>query len=370
MADGGGATSEAPDPLLFAERFIALVSDGDHNSTYKVATAIALLLTAQEAEADELSSRRVAEHVLDLYWRQYPSDGSDPLRQMNRADQTSAIEAVVRGLHAAHPASRSQPPEWSDGYDTAVRRIEQTLLAWPLRLLQLSEDQFVFVVPEPHRRSPAAFGDRFDGVIQLKPGVGACLRRMTPIVRPLLESEWVARVARYNGLDLDETALRRRLFGYTRAAWPSWLRPELERFQDGCFYCVSPMDAGRATTRATHIDHFVPWSATMNDCVENLVLAHERCNLRKSDRTPGSALARAWLGRIEAHRRGLSSVAEGRWPTSARRTLSIARAYYGRFQGAGPVLTWDGAGLTMEDLDPVVTAIDLALARIETTSQS
>jgi 5-methylcytosine-specific restriction endonuclease McrA len=39
----------------------------------------------------------------------------------------------------------------------------------------------------------------------------------------------------------------------------------------------------RSTGLRPHVDHFIPWSRYPNDAIENLVVAHERCNGRKSD---------------------------------------------------------------------------------------
>jgi 5-methylcytosine-specific restriction endonuclease McrA len=46
-----------------------------------------------------------------------------------------------------------------------------------------------------------------------------------------------------------------------------------------CFYCGTE-------TAGLHVDHVIPWSFVLEDCVWNLVLACQSCNTAKSDRTP------------------------------------------------------------------------------------
>ena len=57
-------------------------------------------------------------------------------------------------------------------------------------------------------------------------------------------------------------------------------RQFLNQFEDRkCFYCGTE-------TAALHVDHVIPWSFVLEDCVWNLVLACQTCNTAKSDRTP------------------------------------------------------------------------------------
>lgn len=354
---------------MFAEKFLRLVVAGDHNSTYKMATAIALLNVAQEAgddvTTDRLSTRRLAEVVLDFYWLQAPPRSSDPLRQMNRADLGSEIAEAVRALRTADPTDRAlHPPNDGSLYSESVRKVERALLAWPLRLLQRSDDQFVYVVPHPEKRSPAAFGSSFDGQLQLRPGRGDLLRRSAPLLRPLIETEWVRKVARYNGYQLDESLLRRRLFGHARLAWPPGLREALENLQSGCFYCggrlprrtaLDPVDEEGA---ATHIDHFVPWALSMNDAMENLVLADGTCNVRKSDNLCAPTVVDRWVARLRQHGPSLERAAEAiRWPSDVKRTVAVALSQYRRYGDGEPATVWTGEHLVSMSVHPAAPVL-------------
>lgn len=181
--------------LLFAEKFLRVVTVGDHNSTYKMATAIALLQVAQEVRDDTdaaaLPSRRIAEVVINLYSIQLGAlDRAETLRQMNRADQGSRILDGVLRLAADRAHAKSHRVEDSPIYDETVREIENALLAYPLRLLQPPNDAFLYSVPFPAKRSRAAFGSDFSGELRLVEGVLPLLRRSGPLLRPLIEAAW------------------------------------------------------------------------------------------------------------------------------------------------------------------------------------
>ncbi|CAN5495916.1 hypothetical protein BH23CHL2_BH23CHL2_06370 [soil metagenome] len=60
------------------------------------------------------------------------------------------------------------------------------------------------------------------------------------------------------------------------------LRSALRGYQRGiCFYCGELMEEGDI-----HVDHLIPRQVVFHDDAWNLVLAHEVCNLRKSDTLP------------------------------------------------------------------------------------
>jgi 5-methylcytosine-specific restriction endonuclease McrA len=60
-------------------------------------------------------------------------------------------------------------------------------------------------------------------------------------------------------------------------------RPVLHGYQNGvCFYCNEPL------LDDIHVDHVIPWSVLHHDEIWNLVLAHGRCNIGKSDILPSS----------------------------------------------------------------------------------
>src|SRR5207247_11038100 len=60
------------------------------------------------------------------------------------------------------------------------------------------------------------------------------------------------------------------------------VRGPLIELQEGrCFYCAE-RPASRAG-QTPDVDHFIPWSRYPDDGLENLVVAHARCNAQKRD---------------------------------------------------------------------------------------
>lgn len=72
-------------------------------------------------------------------------------------------------------------------------------------------------------------------------------------------------------------------------------RPVLNGYQNGvCFYCGELM-AGDDV----HVDHVIPRQLLYHDEIWNLVLAHNFCNLQKSDSLPGPAYIQKLIDRNE-----------------------------------------------------------------------
>lgn len=171
--------------------------------------------------------------------------------------------------------------------------------------------------------------------LDLQPGVGDWLVGLAGLVRPMVELHWVRDVARFSRLELPDESLREFLFGTARAALGA-VQPALRELQAGlCFYCRLPL-----RDRA-HVDHFLPWSRVPNDGLTNLVLAHERCNLAKSNNLADLDLLERWYARAGRH---LAAVAEQtRWPLRREESLNVARSIYGH-QPAGTPL-WSAPGV-------------------------
>ncbi|MET3682778.1 hypothetical protein ABID56_000868 [Alkalibacillus flavidus] len=57
----------------------------------------------------------------------------------------------------------------------------------------------------------------------------------------------------------------------------------LNYFEATCFYCGKSLTRGN---RASHVDHFIPWSFVQSDQIWNLVMACGTCNIQKKDKLP------------------------------------------------------------------------------------
>ncbi|MGN6108817.1 MAG: HNH endonuclease domain-containing protein [Kofleriaceae bacterium] len=110
------------------------------------------------------------------------------------------------------------------------------------------------------------------------------------------------------------TWIARRCAPYCRA----WA--ELQ--QGLCFYCDRPL-------RSPQVDHFLPWARISLDAIENLVVADEHCNSRKTDYLAATTHVERWRERLDSAEHALSEIAAHvTWETGRARTLGVARALY------------------------------------------
>jgi hypothetical protein len=119
--------------------------------------------------------------------------------------------------------------------------------------------------------------------------------------------------------------------------------------QRECFYCRDRLGP------KCDIDHFVPWARWPNDAVENLVVAHDRCNRSKSDYVASLDHVQASVERVALEATDLAASAHKcGWPSDRHRSLSLARSCYGHLPDDTPL--WrspnDFTRFAVKDLDP------------------
>ena len=315
-------------------RLLDLVRTGARTTTYKPATLLAMIdVLAAQADAtggvpDEIVLRDLGERVVALYWPQVRAyAGMDReafvLRQIRDRNKGSVILDAVRQLYEASTRIEVHSPDRAAvalprEYREAVARVTRNLTLYPLRLLQV-----------PARRGPGGAYDRLlydDGVfggappqvLRLHQGVGQQLVALGALLVPALQAEWTLQVADMNALPSED--LRAHLFGRERQDLTP-LRELLRGLQDRvCLYCQRPLRTGG------QVDHVVPWSLHPQDALENLVLAHDACNLSKSayllDAEPLAAWAARDLQQLEAAAKSAG------WRSLPVAVFSTARAAY------------------------------------------
>jgi 5-methylcytosine-specific restriction endonuclease McrA len=334
-------------PIALAEKVLHLLDEGQFTATYKYAVLLGLMdlclenTTATGAPPDVITTRQLAEKIVELYWPQtvaYPFGERPDVLKQNRGRQAAILSAILRfrSEHAGDPtapltrARRAAP--WA--FERLVRDVEWTLIRYPLLLLQVvggREDPFLYTLgwDRSVRQGEVAAYQRgagaFDNRILLRPRVGEYLVRLNGVLRPLIHRLWAAMVADINRL--EEVRLERFLFGAERVPTES-VRPGLQELQrDRCFYCEAPFMRRRG--RRPEVDHFIPWARHPNNAIENLVVAHERCNGYKRDFLAAHEHVHAWRERLGRDADDLARVAEtGGWERDAERSLSVARATY------------------------------------------
>jgi hypothetical protein len=285
-----------------------------------------------------VTTRELAEQVLELYWPQcVPWQQTGVLRQSNGSNEQGEVLRTIiklrsriiegRGAHTTLAAKRLAPAE----FERTVRTIEWKLIEMPLPRLQrvgASEDRFLYEIEwksDITRAAVRAYQDgqseKFDNTIRFQPGVAQGLIALNGLLRPMIQQEWLRLLRQFNG-HLDDR-LEAFLFERDRAAVSVVCNPLLDLQQGRCFFCQQRI------VNEPHVDHFVPWSRVPNNAVENLVVAHSKCNRDKLDYLAASDHVERWTEHVDRHSRTLWQVgSQSTLGSAAERSLGIAAAIY------------------------------------------
>lgn len=326
----------------FGEKLLALLDYGSYTATYKYAVLLGLIDLCLEhaGKAGEapssLTTRQLAEKVVALYWPHslpFPANDRAVVLRQNTTGQANILTLIQR-FHEAESGvplatlaqARFNAP---DRFARLVCDAEWKLIEMPLpRLQQLGAayDPFIYQIGfDTSIRRPAARGPDFDNRILLVQEAGEHLIRLAGLLRPLIQRQWAAMVARVNRELIEDSRLEEFLFGATRVQLRA-VRDPLYELQGGrCFYC------GERLVRP-QVDHFLPWSRYPDNGIENLVLADTGCNAAKRDFLASTEHVEHWAARLSpgaATSEELREIAETvGWESHPLRTLSVARAVY------------------------------------------
>ncbi len=360
--------SREQDVVGFAERVLALLDQGAFVATYKYAVLLALMdlclekTTRHGVAPDRITTRELAEKVIELYWPQTNQFLGRTLRQ-NAGGQARILTDI-----AAFRASLPDPSVTFDcargaraPFERLADKVERTLILMPLPRLQVvgrETERLLYEIGwgleiERERRRVAAYqrnrASGFDNHIYLCPRVGEYLVTLNGLLGPLIHRGWSAMVARLNSL--DDSRLESFLFGVDRSQLAA-VRPGLLDLQQGrCFYC------GAGLGRTADVDHFIPWSRYPDNGIENLVVADRRCNGAKRNFLAAGEHVRRWRERNIEMGHELLGIAAGRkWESHAEETLGVARGIYLRLP-RGARLWLRGPDFAPADPDRLLEAL-------------
>ena len=261
----------------FLRKLQRLLAEGGFVATYKFALlhSIADLCIENDANPDgslTLSVDQLAAKFIDLYWRQVQNfplrgTGKDLVLKQNTAKQATVVNAL-RELHPQYrhrlPLLKNDPKAW----EIALRKVRHTIQVMPLWKLQtIGEKPIEFM----YRNDPGA------NRITLLPGVATCFRTFHGLIIELVRSAWIRYIRQHNDGIRQSLELHGFLFSSERANLDGYRQVLLETDGTCCFYCE------KRIAKNHHVDHFIPWARYPNDLGHNFVLAHPRCNSRKSD---------------------------------------------------------------------------------------
>ena len=285
----------ADEQITFLRNVQRILSEGNFVATYKYALLHALADLAV-LEGDDsgnplrLSSDRIAERFVELYWHQATSfRGKGRLRQ-----NTGSPAAILNRIEEARLDSRGSLARLrrdERAWRRLVKSVARTVRVMPLWKLQtIGGVSHAFLYDSDQRGTE----------IELRAGVAFCLRSYHSLLVDLIRSAWLRYVRRHNAQLLGETSdLYGFLFGRERdPRLMSRCGPLLRDVQQGvCLYCQ------KGIRKEGQVDHFVPWALYPVDLGHNLVLAHGRCNNDKSDRLAAEDHLEAWL--VRSHECGV-----------------------------------------------------------------
>lgn len=355
MTPAGGA-----DVVAFGEKVLSLLDEARYSTTYKHALLLGTIDTLR-AQVDargmpptSVPVRDIAQRVLQTYWHQaFPfdaRDGGHVLRQ-SRAKEARIIRAIT-GFRNEHGLGDRAPLGQAvacSGFDRLVDDVEWTLANMPLPRLQRPYEPFIYDIPWDEHTSRRAYA-RTSRMVGFRPGAAEHLVVLAGLVRPAVERHWAGLVAAMNADVVDEARLDHFLFHPSRRP-PRRLVQGLRDIQGPrCFYCDG-------TLGTAHVDHFLPWSQTGDDGIDNLVLACARCNGDKSALLAGPEFVLRWAPRFSqgSLRDALDDLAAGSaWPRRADHTRGWARSLY--LAGPPERPTWLGLGERGAVVDAMASA--------------
>ena len=317
------------DPVDVAGRVVQLLESGRRESTYKLATLLALVDICVENTAASDGSltvpvNEITHRIVAYYWPQVRVFNHRGRLSQNKSGRSIPdriadvrVQLAAENLSTAEAAREAEHPD----YVRLIRSLRPTVAQQPLTHLQTvphvrdhdTRDDFLFDASGFHKKMTVGDVDRI-GTITLRPGIPEGLRRTSALLRGFIRTAWTHDVVAFNRAELDAEDLDGFLFGTDRTALRSLVEPLRDLQDDLCFYCGGRM-AGDV-----HIDHVVAWSMIPIDGVANLVAADSRCNLDKSASIP----VRAHVDRA-LERPHLTEIARiTRLPLLYRRTSSAA----------------------------------------------
>jgi 5-methylcytosine-specific restriction endonuclease McrA len=323
--------------LAFAEKLLGLLGEGRFTATYKYAVILGLMdlclekSTRTGSAPESVTTVQLADKIIELYWPHTLPFARGQVLEQNAGGQAAIVTKIdhFKQTHAGgrgatlHHARLTAPK----AFDRLRHQVEWVLVKMPLPKLQRigrGIDPFIYRIGWDDEVTQGQLGAaEFDNRIAFIGDAGDHLVRLAGLIRPLVQREWVSRVARLNDATKRYTQLEEFLFGASRSALAP-VRDDLRQLQDGrCFYCDGRIQS------APQVDHFVPWARYPDDGLDNLVLAHGPCNNSKLDHLAAADHVARWALRAAAHEGDLAAIAaKRRWERHPERSLSVARAIY------------------------------------------
>jgi len=339
---------QSSEVITFAERVMALLDEGSFNATYKFAVLLGIMDVCIEQTSitgdppNSITTRQLAERVASLYWGQtlpfQVAQGEAKELRQNKGGQAEIVSEIItyqakHKLRASSTLRRAQAID-IESYQSFIHKIEWKLIEMPLPKLQRIAGHyspFIYQinwsddVKKAHAfQRGGLYAQGFDNRLHLQPNVGRYFATLNSLLRPLIYRQWAAMVARIN--KLDDARLEAHLFGFDRISTKKTHGVLQEIQSQRCFFCHNKLG------KDFDVDHFIPWTRYPNNCLENFVLAHSKCNRNKRHYLASEEHLENWLLRFKDDElcNDFESAARSiTWESHMANSLGIGRAIYG-----------------------------------------
>ena len=262
-------------------KFISILTKGSKSNTYKFALARFLLDHSHKPDSSYIVSfQDIAKKFLKYYWHQ---ECKYRIRQNYDPKKIPSVVQVIRDVFKERMVGGYIPEYFENMPQEEIKNAEAEIIKRVFGIGKKSQvvPRFQRLKGQPPDRNLhiRGTGDFYDydvpsGQLEIKPEALSFFSKNYDVLMKAVLLEWSRFLEKINTLPRiiekveSEEVRRRALTAYQG----------IFRDQRYCFYCDRRLD-----DLQTHVDHFIPWSYIFEDEAWNLVLACERCNLRKSD---------------------------------------------------------------------------------------
>ena len=268
------------DPDGMKETFIAILTNGKKDNTYKFTLAKTILDYCIETVHDgtdktyEIPYEYLARKFFEYYWYQ---KYKFRMKQDFHETKTPMVMSTLSEVFGEESTGDIKLLK-EDKVKKAKELIQKRVFGHAKNKTSMVIPKFQNVTVPNGVERRKTFYDWSDSEqkITLNPEAYWFFRNNNQLLSRAVLAEWAKFLERVNysmpklvaKID-DPRADRGSLVSYRKMYLP---------FSKECFYCKTGLKSG-----CIHVDHFIPWSYVFEDSAWNLVLACQRCNCEKSN---------------------------------------------------------------------------------------
>jgi len=277
----------------FEKQFFKIITKGRKDNTYKFALARFLLDYSSKLEIGYIKNRvksnqyeiipytKIAKSFLRYYWHQ---ECKYKIRQNPFPSKPPNVVKTIRQIFGKKYIPKSFTDMPKDKISKAEDQIIENVFGKIKHKKSHVVPKFQNVLEGGKAKHVRVFYDYDESSIQVYPEAIKFFHEKYALLYKLVMFEWSKFLEKYNStprliskIESDEVR-RHELRKYLKI---------YKKFKT-CFYCDNTLDKDHI-----HVDHFIPWSYIFEDKAWNLVLACNKCNLKKHD-----SLAKGFLDKL------------------------------------------------------------------------